>query len=451
MKVCYIFISFVLMGVLVSLTSCRGKSPLEYDETSGYSDVYRADDGERYELEVEIKAEDLEKVTVEQAVSEGKIILYMSISGTENTPIRNVVNLFNSENEKYYVDLTVCQIGSTLNDARMRLQTEIMAGGGPDIMSEDLFEITQEIIDKGYLVNLKPMLIKSEMIETKYFPGYIKYKNQEGIYSISLEESISGRVIKREVLESDELPDIETFVDALQNYPQKAAFYNSYQSATRIMDYFLCGSENLWGCIDWEEKKCDFSGELFSKIMDVSKKYWENREYDPIMEGNNYSIGLYGGHDDLVQNKKVELDYFFDDGNYPIINNTMTTLFINANSKNIEGAWAFLSFALSRNGQNVMLNPVHREVFAEKAKYKMQVLAGRFDDVSMSMITPLTEDILNDVMDANNRARYLPLKTQEILGIIYEEADAFFAGQKTKEEVLDIMQNRVQLFLDENL
>ena len=295
------------------------------------------------------------------------------------------------------------------------------------------------------------MLIKSEMIETKYFPGYIKYKNQEGIYSISLEESISGRVIKREVLESDELPDIETFVDALQNYPQKAAFYNSYQSATRIMDYFLCGSENLWGCIDWEEKKCDFSGELFSKIMDVSKKYWENREYDPIMEGNNYSIGLYGGHEDLVQNKKVELDYFFDDGNYPIINNTMTTLFINANSKNIEGAWAFLSFALSRNGQNVMLNPVHREVFAEKAKYKMQVLAGRFDDVSMSMITPLTEDILNDVMDANNRARYLPLKTQEILGIIYEEADAFFAGQKTKEEVLDIMQNRVQLFLDENL
>ena len=105
-----ILISFVLMGVLVSLTSCRGKSPLEYDETSGYSDVYRADDGERYELEVEIKAEDLEKVTVEQAVSEGKIILYMSISGTENTPIRNVVNLFNSENEKYYVDLTVYQI-----------------------------------------------------------------------------------------------------------------------------------------------------------------------------------------------------------------------------------------------------------------------------------------------------------------------------------------------------
>ena len=449
MKICHVFISFVLVGVLVSLTSCKGKKLLEYDVTSGYSDAYRADDGERYELEVEIKAEDLEKVTVEQATSEGKIILYMSISGTENTPIRNVVNLFNTENEKYYVDLTVCQIGSTLNDTRMRLQTEIMAGGGPDIMSEDLFEITQEIIDKGYLVNLKPMLIKSEMIEKKYFPGYIKYKNQDGIFSISLEESISGRVIRREVLESDELPDIETLVDALLNFPQKAAFYNSYQSATRIMDYFLCGSENLWGCIDWEEKKCDFSGELFSKIMDVSKMYWENREYDPIMEGHNYSIGLYGGHDDLLKNKKVELDYFFDDGNYPIINNTMTTLFINANSKNIEGAWTFLSFALSRNGQNVILNPVHREVFAEKAKTKMEILAGEYDDVSMFMMVPLTENILNDIIDANNRASYLPVKTKEILAIIYDEADAFFLGCKTKKEVINIIQNRVQLYLDE--
>lgn len=37
---------------------------------------------------------------------------------------------------------------------------------------------------------------------------------------------------------------------------------------------------------------------------------------------------------------------------------------------------------------------------------------------------------------------------QEVLNIIMEEADAYFNGQKSLDEVVGIMQNRVQLYLD---
>ena len=36
-----------------------------------------------------------------------------------------------------------------------------------------------------------------------------------------------------------------------------------------------------------------------------------------------------------------------------------------------------------------------------------------------------------------------------ILNIIYEETDAYFSGQKDKQDVIDIIQRRVQLYLAE--
>ena len=38
-----------------------------------------------------------------------------------------------------------------------------------------------------------------------------------------------------------------------------------------------------------------------------------------------------------------------------------------------------------------------------------------------------------------------------IMNIIYEEAESFFQGQKTAEDVTGVIQNRVQLYLSEEL
>lgn len=37
------------------------------------------------------------------------------------------------------------------------------------------------------------------------------------------------------------------------------------------------------------------------------------------------------------------------------------------------------------------------------------------------------------------------------MGIIYEEAESFFQGQRTAEDVTGLIQNRVQLYLSEGL
>lgn len=47
-------------------------------------------------------------------------------------------------------------------------------------------------------------------------------------------------------------------------------------------------------------------------------------------------------------------------------------------------------------------------------------------------------------------SRYLPRNTEVILDIIMDETEDFFEDEKTKEEVIAIIQSRVQLYLDEN-
>ena len=62
----------------------------------------------------------------------------------------------------------------------------------------------------------------------------------------------------------------------------------------------------------------------------------------------------------------------------------------------------------------------------------------------------MTEELIDELMDYTNQARYLPLKTEEIMSIINEEAYLFFTGDKPLEMVIDLIQNRVQLYLDEH-
>lgn len=61
----------------------------------------------------------------------------------------------------------------------------------------------------------------------------------------------------------------------------------------------------------------------------------------------------------------------------------------------------------------------------------------------------LTEENIADSRLMCESGRYLPGDNKEILNIIFEESESYFSGDKTKEQVCEIIQNRVQLLLNE--
>ena len=61
----------------------------------------------------------------------------------------------------------------------------------------------------------------------------------------------------------------------------------------------------------------------------------------------------------------------------------------------------------------------------------------------------ISEEKQAEYRQAVEDARPLPLRTRPILTIIQEEAENYFNGSKSAEEVSKIVNNRVQLYLNE--
>ena len=60
-----------------------------------------------------------------------------------------------------------------------------------------------------------------------------------------------------------------------------------------------------------------------------------------------------------------------------------------------------------------------------------------------------TEEQTNRMMEMIETAQTGERMDQEILSIIMEESSGFFEGQKSVENVAEVIQNRVQLYLNE--
>ena len=449
-------IGLLLSAALLLTSGCGSQeASQESEQVQDIEIFYRADDGEfersfilgrtpsmDFESEEESTAADGEKIVITLAMAS-------NAAGENSMDVLAVLAAnFNKDNEKYYVELRTCRTGEELGTMRNRLSVEVGAGGGPDIMTDDVFPVTQEIMDSGILVNLTPYLEKSGVTTETFFPAYAAAVLENRIYGIQPSFSVFGYSVDAEVLGDREPPeDVETLADLLLEYQGHGSFLGKNTQGRYILACFLDGSEDIWGMIDWEEKTCDFTGELFSKLLEVSKRYRADgkKGYEPVVHvyfvqmqcPPSYSVSLFSPG-------SVPIGYFFDDG--PHYRNIITaeTLMINANTEHLEGAYAFVSYVLCRGGQNSQMEPIQKELWNTAWEYYAQL--SEYGVTS----APMNEETRQETLDAYGDARYVPRRAEAILEIIYEEAEDYIEGDRSKEDVINVIQNRVQLYLDEH-
>ena len=56
------------------------------------------------------------------------------------------------------------------------------------------------------------------------------------------------------------------------------------------------------------------------------------------------------------------------------------------------------------------------------------------------------DQLVDFIYSVNNKVFH----NEDIVNIVTEEAEAFFKGQKSAKEVTELIQNRVQLYINEN-
>ena len=454
--------TLLLVGVAVVVSVLTGVflmgNPINASQDGQVQDIeifYHADDGE-FDRNIHWGTGPIADNASEEnsaAEDEEKIVITLATvslaTGNENevSLLEKLATKFNKENEKYRVELRMCRTGAELSTMRERLLVEVGAGGGPDIMTDDVFPVTQEIMDSGVLVNLTPYLEQSGITPEKFFPAYASAFSGDCVYGIQYSLYVTGLSVDAEVLGNREPPkDIEALADLLLEYPGHGSFRGEMTGGIYILRDLLEGSEDLWGMIDWEEKTCDFTKPLFSKLLEVSKRYREDgkKGYEPVVNGYYVSMQYPPSYSlSFFCPGSVPIGFFFDDGPHYKYNVTGNTLMINANTEHLEGAYAFVSYLLSRGGQDAQAEPIQKELWDTAWQYYSQL--SEYGVIP----APLNEETRQETMEAYEDARYVPRRAEAILKIVYEEADGYIEGNRSIEEVINLIQNRVQLYLDE--
>ena len=442
----------IVISVLAAVFLLGNPESVPQDD-SDIEIFYHADEGEANRSFIPSAENDAEEKS--KAEDEEKIVITLALVAADTEGAMSLMEeaayRFNKNNDKYYVELRTCHYGEELGTMRDRLSVEVGAGGGPDLMTDDVFPMTQEIMDSGILVDLTPYLEASGITSEIYFPAYAAAVSGDRIYGIRPTVSVRGFSVAAEVLGDREPPeDVEALVDLLLEYEGHGSFYSTSFRGRYILRDLLEGSEDLWGMIDWEEKTCDFTGPFFSKLLDMAKRYREDgiKGYEPVVYSYPVQMQIPPSYSipDFCPGS-VPIGYFFDDGpHYEYSKNAAATVMINANTEHLEGAYAFVSYLLSRGGQDAQTEPVNKELWNAKYQDLLDILKNIPDH---PYIPPLNEETRQETLDAYEDARYASRRAEAILAIVYEEAVDYIEGDKSKEDVINVIQNRAQLYLDE--
>ena len=375
---------------------------------------------------------------------------------------------FNQQNDEYHIIIEDCGAGNDPEDFARLTSIQLASGKGPDIIQTGFLEdYIAGMLEKGMLEDLGPYMEQSGTREEDYFPFvFDAWRDGSHIYGVNPKTSVTGYQMEEGVLGSREEPDIGTLVDALLAWEEDAVFLNGVDSQG-LLEIFLKGTDTLWGMVDWEEGSCDFSGELFAKMLEAARQYgYDKRKSQlPVLAEERSLFGIFS-FDSAAEREsegKVVCGVLFDDGCYGAQKFTQT-MAVNANSSHKEGAWEFLSFMLGEEAQSADdILPVRKGNFEawlekEKGRVKDGRKAGSTIQVIMpngtvttSVVTFTQEDITGEKVEEYRKvleeARPYPVRTAPILDIILEESADYFNGSKSAETVSEIITNRVQLYL----
>lgn len=388
-----------------------------------------------------------------------KTVILRGVTAKNQYWLKEQIVKFNSSNKRYQVVLE----GTDWNDREAYITStgvELATGKGPDILMEDVIESPASLIEKGILADLAPLMKQAGIKEEDYFPAaFDTWRMGDSIYSIRFSSAFEERLMSSAVLGDMEDPDIEAVVDAMLAYPENAV-YDGYSSAGDILRELLEGSETLWGMVDWENGTCDFGGELFGKLLKAAKRYqYDARNNYPDICSDRYVGSIYNFYsfptrEDARAEGYVPIGMLSDDGGHPVSGLTMAvSLSINANAENKEGAWEFLQFLLSEEIQGGMPDsgaymPVKKSAF--RALAEKEILNGPTNNYSSEFFEgALPRERAEEIEALIGEIRALPFKTEAILEIVLKEAQDYFDGVKEIPKVVDAIENRVGLYLEE--
>ena len=416
--------------------------------------------------------ENSEHVILQKGLNEKTVLTLGVMQVTQN--LEKKVADFNRSNGNIRIEIVAYYTEENEFEEEMeQLKLDIIRGKAPDII--DVSEIDYAIFsDKGVLEDLYGFMQKDEECKESDIMDSVAdaYEMSGHLYSIAPAFQLYSMWGSNMVIKDRYGVNLGELIQILEESGKSLeAIYGFSADESVLTTLCTFGMDEF---VEWEEGACSFDGEYFKEIVAFAEKYKgsyeEGSQSRGIDEGRIVmSVGIITSVADYqIQSKLYKNDFAFI--GYPTNNGSGTAisfrggeLAINAQGENKEEAWEFVKYYLLNgyDGQGFPSMKAQFETVMQEAGEGIfsvgedgnsyEVPKGYYadEDIELQVYAADQNDInaVRKLIDsAENKFEY----NTEILGIIDEETEAYFAGQKDLDSVTGVIQNRVQLYLQEN-
>ena len=389
--------------------------------------------------------------------------------------VQSEIMNFNRSNDKYeikVIDYAELYPGDGLEEARKQLDMDIILGKAPDIINVD--GNVKKYVDKGVFLDLTPEFDKGGALEgielLSNIAELMKYDGK--MYTFMPMFRLETCVVRAKFAKGNSSMTYDE-IDAL--IKSNGTDYETAFGSNHDKSYGdLLMSHYADKCVDWNEKKCDFKNPEFieflkfinkfpdkanerSNLAEVDESYAEDKGifYRELFSDMNE----YARLEQLVFNDDIELVGFPNNSRENFASIYGELYAVNSSTAHKDIVLEFVKELILSDGEDSYAGfSTVKQVFEEKLqeatkeKSDNDESAKLWDKVNNTLVKmkPLSQEDVSKFYDYTVSVNSLNNMNIEITNIIAEEAPAFYCGQKTAEEVADIIQNRVTVYLNEN-
>lgn len=403
--------------------------------------------------------------------------------------LKQAVIDYNKTNEEYQIELLDYSIYNTDADGKRgvtMLNNDIIAGNVPDIIQLDESMPVSSYISKGLFADLYTYIENDETINLDDYLTNIfdAYAIDGKLYQLVPSFNIQTVVGKKSLIGDITGWTMDEFNAVLKQHPDAIAFFDMTQD--NLLSYIT--SVTIGQFVNRETGVCSFDSEEFIKLLEFANNLsqssiWENFNYE------DYDENFWNDMNTAYRDGRVLLQViwmssyrsyweqikgnFGDDISLPgfpsadrngsaIVSSMQLAMY--SKCKLSDGAWSFMRYVLTDEFQDAIdYNfPVKVSSLNKMAENQMKPYSYTDENgvvteypttyyidgenIEIGEITQEYVDKLNVFIRSLNQVQE---SDDEMYSIIQEEAAAYFAGSKTVEETVKIIQNRVSIYVSE--
>ena len=392
------------------------------------------------------------------------------------------IRKFNNENDKYYIRTTSDDLFNDpdydyddedyLQKYQDEFKMKVLSDDGPDIIFDvnniSGLENDDCLIDLSKDIKFDPDLYYTNVTDSMAKDGKL--------YAVPLSFSAEGLLVEKDCVKDGAkgftLDEYKSFVSDTCNGEDPLTEMFSKES---LFSYFLSGSYDKW----IQDGKVNFNQDEFKQMAEYIK---DNMPDTPTLMDEDGVIYYDDTYMQSQMNKKARQiylysvpDYFREAGymNDPVfmgfpstdgkgaVASMQQSVGISASTASKDACIDFVKALLSTEVQSLCdTNPVNREAAANlvddaiaalNEQYNKNVTAYGYSDTEALMMgyTKPKEDAKDLYLNALEKIDGVYMFDSSVETIVSEEAQAYFSGQKSVDEFISNLENRVQTVINE--